>query len=439
MIILFISLIGIVIFNDLKKHKLNKKQKKQLIVVFVAYSLFMIYYLNFINNQPTSFGMGIPQADMLEHFKGAEALAKGAKWSDLSSVAPRFSKIGISTIGYFLYTTFLAVCIFEFKVFSIEINVYLIYFFQLLLSIDTSIKLNYVFNSIIEKKGKKNEFNFFMAFAVCIPFIVQASQLMRDVYYMWFIALIFELVIKYKENITKQKGVLQKEGVLSKNTIKRICFCLALSFLSFICICIRFYSVVVFFPLVFYFLGKNNISFLVSCGLIAMLIVGTAVLQVVKNYVGIPWEISNPDYRESLRFLLFPNIINQTDYLLHWKQTFGNTIDVGGCNVPGVYYFMSIWNIGFMPLTIVGTIENIKHEYKDRLTWFLILISIVFIYSITYDSIDNRHKFFMSLPICYLAGRGYNYLSRKFKYFGLVYGIVILLIVSSLIICFYIK
>ena len=39
------------------------------------------------------------------------------------------------------------------------------------------------------------------------------------------------------------------------------------------------------------------------------------------------------------------------------------------------------------------------------------------IYSITYDSIDTRHKFFMSLSMCYLAILGTEKLKKRVPMF----------------------
>ena len=74
---------------------------------------------------------------------------------------------------------------------------------------------------------------------------------------------------------------------------------------------------------------------------------------------------------------------------------------------------MSVWNLWILPLAGVGVLTNWKEKKKETFIWVGILISIVMIYSITYDAIDTRHKFFMSLPLCYLAAKGSEKLRKR--------------------------
>ena len=66
-----------------------------------------------------------------------------------------------------------------------------------------------------------------------------------------------------------------------------------------------------------------------------------------------------------------------------------------------------------LPLAIIGIVTQWKKKKKEIFVWTGILLSVVMIYSITYDAIDTRHKFFMSLPICYLAFMGTETLKKK--------------------------
>lgn len=391
MAIIFLFLIICLLRKDIKSFKV--KQKIIIYLLIALYIIFMIYYTNYINNSISTIGYGIPGADMLAHFRGAELLSKGASWSDLSGLASRFEEIGINTIGYFMYTSFISLCIFFGDIFPVGFNVYVLYIFQLLLSIDTCVKFSKIF---VSEKKTRDRFTCFLMFALCIPFIVQASQLMRDIYYMWFLALLFEEMGKFKFYHGKKKR-----------------FHIILSLIYAIsCILIRFYSAILFIPLCFYILDYKRIAKYVVIGENLFLLFGSSLLNVIKEFVGIPWSFTIPNINESLSFLIFPNILNQSKYLFHWTEYF-SYLDVGGCNVPGIYYLMSVWNIWILPLAIIGLFKAFKNKNDFSTIVAGILVAIVMLYSITYDAIDTRHKFFMVIPLVSLAIYGINAIKNK--------------------------
>ena len=95
MIVIFLPLAVAMLYRNIKT--MPQKDRLKVWLTVVVYLLAMVYYTDYINKQPTSFGFGIPQADMLAHFRGAEALSQGYTWADLSSVASRFEEVGINT------------------------------------------------------------------------------------------------------------------------------------------------------------------------------------------------------------------------------------------------------------------------------------------------------------------------------------------------------
>ena len=100
MIIITVLAIGIsVLGRDIRK--LNQADQLKVFGMALIYIAAMIYYVSFINAQSNTFGYGIPGADMLAHYQGAEKLSKGFSWVQLSSVASRFEKVGLSTIWDF--------------------------------------------------------------------------------------------------------------------------------------------------------------------------------------------------------------------------------------------------------------------------------------------------------------------------------------------------
>lgn len=397
MFIILVLFIGLAVLrSDLKQ--LSQVDRYKVFGMLIVYFCAMIYYVSYINDQPRAFGYGIPGADMLAHYKGAEAMAKGASWSKLATIATRFESIGISTIGYFLYTSFVSLCIFFLPIFPTGVNVYLVYVFQILVSLDACLR----FAILVSPEFKSTKaIRVFAMLALCVPYMVQAFQLMRDIYTMWVIVSLLLMVSRSRKRCLPGNNVDAKTG-----------YYLKIGGLLVLSVLLRFYSVVLTVPLMLYYSDKKKMAVYAVLAEIGVLLLGTNLVDLVKNLIGLPWSITPPNPKESVNFLLFPNIVNQSKYLWHWKHYFGTRIDSGGCNVPGVYYAMAVWNIWVLPLAIVGIITQWKEKKDEILVWTGILLSVVLIYSITYDAIDTRHKFFMSLSMCYLAIKGTEALKK---------------------------
>lgn len=388
MFIILVLLIGLAVLrSDMKQ--LAQVDRYKVLGMIIVYFCAMIYYVSYINDLPFAFGYGIPGADMLAHYKGAEAIAKGASWSKLATIATRFESIGISSIGYFLYTSFISLCIFFLPIFPTGVNVYLVYAFQIFVSVDACLRFAILVSS--EHKSTKT-IRIFALLALCVPYMVQAFQLMRDVYNMWVIVSLLLMASRSRQ-----------EHLSGSNSNRKTGYYLTIGALLVLSVALRFYSLVLTIPLMFYYSDKKKMAVYAVLAEIGVLLLGTNFVNLVKNLIGLPWSITPPNLKESINFLLFPNIVNQSKYLWHWKHYFGNRIDVGGCNVPGVYYAMAVWNIWVLPLAMIGIVTQWKEKKEEILIWTGILLSVVMIYSITYDSIDTRHKFFMSLSMCYLA------------------------------------
>ena len=76
---------------------------------------------------------------------------------------------------------------------------------------------------------------------------------------------------------------------------------------------------------------------------------------------------------------------------------------------------MAAWNTFIFPLALFGLVRTLRRDKMENILWGTILLNIVLLYSISYDSIDTRHKFFMALPLCYFANKGIIYLNRMDK------------------------
>ena len=374
------------------------RDRGKVLATIAVYMLFMMYYCNYVNAQPGTYQYGIPGADMLAHFQGAKALSEGRSWTELAFIGSRFEEVGISTIGYFIYTTFLAIALYVLPIFSVGINVYLVYVFQIIISVDACIRYNRFYRKNLPGHSKMRTF---FILATCIPFAMQATQLMRDIYYMWFISILLEKVTSYREI---SKATLRDRR--SKRIVKRVGFWLSVILLSLICICMRFYSAIVFVPLLLYYTRYKKLGVYSSLTVSAVLLVGLGFIELIRGFIGgATWAFSPPNLGESIQFLLFPQIFSQSEYILNWGKFF-TSIDVSGCNVPGVYYAMAVWNTFIFPLALFGLLSTLRRDKMENILWGTILLNIVLLYSISYDSIDTRHKFFMMLPLSYFANKG---------------------------------
>lgn len=408
MIIFFLIAIIYILKNDVKTFM--QKDTFKVLTIFFLYSCFMIYYITYINAHSFTVGYGIPGADMLAHYSGAKFMSQGASWADLSIVANRFESIGISSIGYFIYTTFVYITCFWGNIIPSGFCIYMLYLFQIFLSIDTCVKFSKTF-AFENKKIKPMQYICVLVF--CIPYAVQACQLMRDIYFMWFMSILLETTVSYKcENST--------------NSQKRVIFFVKIISLFLICILLRSYSILIALPLFLYYYDKKKLATIVAVVEFGVVTIGTGFLILIREYLGVFWNIVKPDLIESMSFLLFPSIINQTKYILNWKYYFGDFLDAGGCNVPGVYFIMSVWNTIMIPFALVDLPLNWKKSKEKIVTHTLILLTVVVLYSVTYSTIDTRHKLFMSIPITCLGVEGYFDCCEKIRGFNIVIPFVFL-------------
>ena len=409
----------------------SNKERAVISTVTVGYLLALIYYTSYIDAQPFSFGYGIPQADMLAHYKGAQAISQGQNWNQLSSIASRYESVGIGTIGYFIYASFLSICVFTLGVFDPGINVFLVYVLQMILSIDACVRYGRFYSAVIPKS---KVFVATIVLITCAPYAIQAFQLMRDVYYMWLIALLLEKVVSQKT--IKSESALQggnpRKQFLDIITGRKA----ALVLIAALCVLLRVYSLMVFLPLVLYYTSHRKGALAVAGALSLVLAVGSGAIDILRQVVGVTWTLSAPNIVECVSFLLFPNIFNQTEYLLHWDQYFYAGIDISGCNVPGVYFAMALWNVVVIPMALVGVVESFKKNKYECITWLLILINVLMLYSVSYDSIDTRHKFFMSIPICFFAVCGYVKIRSFDNRLILFFGSIVLLLMAILVIIY---
>lgn len=383
-------------------------------LAILAYLVGLAYYAKVING--VGWQYAIPGADMQAHFEGAKAISEGSKWSDLAGYGVRYEGIGINTIGYFLYAQVLALMMYTLPVFGEEMNVYIVYVIQIIIMMDAMLRYDRCFRQI---NNSKRRLSTFFTLALCVTYAITAYQLLRDTFMMWAIAALFDYTIRLRN--AREMHTRNRTAYLYT----------VLILLAITCVLLRFYSVIVFLPIVIYYSGHGKIGMATSLSVTVILLVGLEFINIIKQFTFVSWSFETVDIGETIRFLMFPNIVNQSTYLLDWDAYFGGYNYLSGCNVPGVYYAMAVWNVAVFPLVGISLITGNRKQRIENLLWFSILLNVAMLYSISYVNIDTRHKLFMSLPMCFLGYRGFKWLREKSVLFVGSYSIGVCIIVLS--------
>lgn len=396
---------------------LNAKSRIAVAAVLTLYLLGLIYYAHIINGAGWQYA--IPGADMLAHFEGAKGLSQGKKWSDLAAYGVRFEGIGLNTIGYFVYAQILSWLLFALPIVSEGVGVYLVYVIQIILMVDALLRYNRCYCKIFRAR---EGIGAFLTLAFCVTYAVTAYQLLRDTLMMWIMAVMFDYIFQ---------DYSVDETVISNRKGRPVRYAVNLVLLGLISVVFRFYSAMIFVPVALYYGGHRKLGLISSLSLTAVLLFGLNLIDQIKQLMLVSWSFDTVDVGETIRFLLFPNIVSQSRYLMDWSTYFSGYNYLSGCNVPGVYYAMSVWNMAMYPLAGVSLAASGKDQRIENALWLSILLNVAMLYSISYVNIDTRHKLFMSLPICLLAHRGYQMLRRKSLllcglYVGAVCGIVLI-------------
>lgn len=415
MIILAISFCLHQLYKD--NSQLSTKNKIWVRLVLLVYCIISILYNGFLE----SFGWqyGIPGADMEAHFLAAYELDKGVGWGTLSLYGARFAYISINTIGYFLYAEVLSKLLYCPEIFDVKINIYLVYVMQAVIAVDALVKFS---NALRLLKRDIEWRNTFLLLSACATFAISAGQLMRDIYVIWLIVIIFEQIIQFSILCEECRG----KGSFAAGFWMRI-FALAILAIIF-----RFYSAIVFIPLILFYSGYLRLGIASSAGLTCFIFFGSTIIDAIREKLSVSWLFDSVDFSEVIRFLLFPNVINQIEYIKDWQFYFGFYDYLGGVNVPGVYLAMGVWNLFVFPLMFVGFFAKIRSSYKENTLWFSILLNVVFLYSLVYEQIDTRHRLFMCLPMVFLASKGIAWLNARKKIYITLYSITILYIILML-------
>ncbi len=402
---------GLILFLFFRNIRTLKTAQQLLTVsLLIIFIIGLIAITTFLESKGWEYA--VAGADMEQHLEAAKAISEGKKWADLSRIGSRFENVGINTIGYFLYAGFLAIMIYVPGILPEGFNIYVTYIFQVVLMLDALVRLSKAYGAIL---GKSEISKALLLLGLFPAYLITAAQLLRDTYFIWFIAAVLEYVLSTVR-------IMEKNRVCVKSII-------VIFVLSLMAIIIRPYSMIVFVPLVIFYCGKRNLATIANISIAIVLVLGTLLISIAERFQLVGWALGRVDLAETLQFLLFPSIMSQSNYILNWDDYFGVASFLGGANLPGEYYMMAVMNILVFPLVLMGIVLSKKSEIKEIVNWLFASINVTLLYSLTYNTIYTRHKLLIYFPLVFIAIRGYRAIRQRNRILPVVYLLAIAIFV----------
>lgn len=402
MILLF-SLLILIYFYKKTQH-LNQNDKVVLFLLLGVVIIGLFLYRAFLEYS-AGWLYGIPGTDTLSHYLGAERIAQGYSWNELSDLGMRFKELGIGTIGYFIYTEFLAIVLFFPVLFDMHVNIYLVTLSQCVIIAIIGINFSIVFSKMLKIESRSCKFTIY-AFLLCAANFVTAYRLLRETW----------SVLLFSESLC----------ILSQKRKKNM---VASALMIVVSILLRPYMILLEIPLIAYFAFNEKLGMVASITCLAILVFGSTLIAALAPIFSIGWGMSTVALEEVVYYLLFPNVLNQSKILLGWN--FQSSINyLSGVNVPLVNYTQSVWNVYMLCIfgaaIIVKTLAKIKVGFRVKTRnattesyttymWIFIMLSICALYSIVYASSTMmlRHKMMIVPSIVYLAQKCFSYMKRQ--------------------------
>lgn len=280
------------------------------------------------------------------------------------TIASHWNFIFVNAIqmwGYRIYIYFLVVTIYKWTFLPVEVSVFLVSIWQLLLAAYSTLR---IYNSIRSRFVKYRYFSLLMM--LLAPSIWYGCvRLLRDVFMLLCIEIMISALCR-KERYWKLKIVAS----------------------MVILIVLRPYYAVLMFPLLLMLNGRERLSMMVEIGIFAIL----AAVCLVKN-IG-PATI--------IGVVLSPNFFNQAKTV--WQDAMGVSTQSG--QIPIINFIGSIWN--FIMIIYAMTSLGISKKLNLRCWCSLgLMLDISMIYAISYGgATELRHKMFFVIPLVILLNNG---------------------------------
>ncbi len=343
--------------------KINDEKEKRIFLICALIScLFAVPYRLYLINQ--GYENGLANLDMQYYMSLANQIKNMNISEGFHTIASHWNFIFANAIqmwGYRIYIYFLVVTIYKWTFLPVEVSVFLVSIWQLLLAAYSTLR---IYNSIRSRFVKYRYFSLLMM--LLAPSIWYGCvRLLRDVFMLLSIEIMISALCR-KERYWKLKIVAS----------------------MVILIVLRPYYAVLMFPLLLMLNGRERLSMMVEIGIFAIL----AAVCLVKN-IG-PATI--------IGVVLSPNFFNQAKTV--WQDAMGVSTQSG--QIPIINFIGSIWN--FIMIIYAMTSLGISKKLNLRCWCSLgLMLDISMIYAISYGgATELRHKMFFVIPLVILLNNG---------------------------------
>lgn len=356
------------------------------LIAFIIFSIILNDYQEYVY----LWDYGVPGVDLSGYFNAAHALANGARIRDLERMVYRFS-MNLSGVSYIAYAILVEIIAFSPVIISYRLSLHLVYTVQLMVAILAIDNLCRLF------PGKKEAYNYPLLYVMvsCVCISQMASGLMRDIWFFYFITLLFHNTFCTRND--KFWAVI----------------------LVFVCTLLRFYTAILTVPFFAWKYTKNiKWGILASIAITAFFLVGQGFISTFAIWFGIKWKFSfNFDVMAIVRYVLFPNIVNQSHNVQHLVT--GYHANFGGNN-EWIYYMLACWNSYVYPIAGYGMycVLMKPKSRQEGLIWLLQIVNIGLLYSVFYDSVSEpRHKLLIIFGLLFFFNEGFKRIPLLFKAF----------------------
>lgn len=362
-------------FNYLRKmmRKLGRETQLHIMLYISIAVVGMILYELYVE-----FGVGwrygIPKDDDTGWIsRAAAAIKEGTPLSHLYLLAGNDARmLSLSTIGQYFYVIFLSTALYFPTFFSIRVNLYLVYLFQITLASYAIVNCCFALESYCTdirstKRPHKSLFFFLMLFYPVVLF--NTYKTLRETFFIFFSLKTFSTFVQAKEH----RRYFRK-----------------LIFYSFCLLVIRPNAIILVFTMIVWILFGEQIAFTSGIVVSGLILFGNLLVSKITQMLGWQFGFDSISVNELIHLLLFPSPISQTQNMLRISQN--------PSWVTLLYFFQSIWNIPILLLCGLGMIYSIKR--KKHLVWMPIWLNCVMVYSLAY-SIQNltpRYKLIYLIP-----------------------------------------
>ena len=343
--------------------KINDEKEKRIFLICALIScLLAIPYRLYLISQ--GYENGLANLDMQCYMSLANQIKNMNISEGFHTIASHWNFIFVNAIqmwGYRIYIYFLVVTIYKWTFLPVEVSVFLVSIWQLLLAAYSILR---IYNSIRSKFVKYRYFSLFMM--LLAPSIWYGCvRLLRDVFMLLSIEIMISALCR-KERYWKLKIVAS----------------------MVILIVLRPYYAVFMVPLLLMLNGRERLSMMVEIGIFAIL----AVVCLVKN-TGLVTIIG---------VVLSPSFFNQA------KTVWQDAIEVStqGGQIPIINFIGSIWNFIMVIYAMISL--GISRKLNLRCWCSLgLMLDISMIYAISYGgATELRHKMFFVIPLVILLNNG---------------------------------